>query len=139
MELLWELPWNAINCRQDLMPNATHPNHSTHSAQASGASVPLAKDDDTQTLNQRLTQLKQLLQERANEAEPDVTRLIAQVESTLQSLGENAQESADALVERLKFAKINADRYARERPWQVAGMAIGLGTLLGFLMGRCKK
>ncbi len=124
------------------MPNANHANqpaHPAHSAHASGASAPMAKDDDTQTLNQRLTQLKQLLQERANEAEPDVTRLIAQVESTLQSLGENAQESADALVERLKFAKINADRYARERPWQVAGMAIGLGTVLGFLMGRCKN
>ena len=88
---------------------------------------------DTQSLNQRLSELKQLLQERADQAVPEVAKLSSQIEASLHQLGQNAKLSAAELM------KHASDRYARDQPWQVASMALGLGAVLGYLMGRSKK
>ena len=94
---------------------------------------------DTQSLNQRLSELKQLLQERADQAVPEVAKLSSQIEASLHQLGQNAKLSAAELRERARLMKHASDRYARDQPWQVAGMALGLGAVLGYLMGRSKK
>ena len=35
-----------------------------------------------------------------------------------------------------KDAAYAADRYAHDEPWRVAGAALAMGALLGFLLGR---
>lgn len=90
-------------------------------------------------LAERLADLKKLLQERAQDTGPEVARLCAQVEATLRQLGENAKESAEEVHESAKQAVTATDRYAHEEPWQVAGLALGLGALLGYWLGRNHK
>ncbi len=45
-------------------------------------------------------------------------------------------EAQMALLERSKAAAAATDRFAHENPWKVAGIAAGLGLLLGVVIGR---
>ena len=47
-----------------------------------------------------------------------------------------AAERAREAARRAKEAAYKADEYAHEEPWRVAGVALGLGALLGYLLGR---
>jgi ElaB/YqjD/DUF883 family membrane-anchored ribosome-binding protein len=90
-------------------------------------------------LNQHLSELKKLLHDRAQDTGPEVAKLCAQVEATLRQLGENAKESAEQAHEKAQQALNATDRYAHEEPWQLAGLALGVGALLGYWLGRSSK
>jgi ElaB/YqjD/DUF883 family membrane-anchored ribosome-binding protein len=45
-------------------------------------------------------------------------------------------DAQQALIEQSKAAAAATDRFAHENPWKVAGIAAGLGLLLGVLIGR---
>ncbi|MCJ0763618.1 DUF883 family protein [Variovorax terrae] len=76
-------------------------------------------------------------------AHPEVKALRERLEHGLQSAREaaaSAREAAldaahDAAEQARRTAKA-ADAYAHDEPWRVAGMALALGAVLGFLIGR---
>jgi ElaB/YqjD/DUF883 family membrane-anchored ribosome-binding protein len=45
-------------------------------------------------------------------------------------------EAQQVLLEKSRLAAAATDRFAHENPWKVAGIAAGLGLLLGLLIGR---
>jgi ElaB/YqjD/DUF883 family membrane-anchored ribosome-binding protein len=45
-------------------------------------------------------------------------------------------DAQQALIDQSKAAAAATDRFAHENPWKVAGIAAGLGLLLGLLIGR---
>lgn len=61
---------------------------------------------------------------------------IETVRETASSVAHEAAERAREAARRAKEAAEAADEYAHEEPWRVAGVALGLGALIGFLLGR---
>ena len=62
---------------------------------------------------------------------------VAQVAAaTLASIGSQVSITADAAIDLGRAVVKLTDRRVRERPWQTAIMAAGLGVLAGFFLAR---
>ncbi|MPN62376.1 hypothetical protein SDC9_210123 [bioreactor metagenome] len=49
---------------------------------------------------------------------------------------ESAVRAAQDAARQAREAADVADRYAHDEPWRVAGAALAVGALLGFMLGR---
>ncbi|MBN9407824.1 MAG: DUF883 domain-containing protein [Burkholderiales bacterium] len=94
-------------------------------------------------LENLLADLRTLLDKEEISALPEVRAIrerveegIESVRDTASSLAHEAAERAREAARRAKEAAEVADKYAHEEPWRVAGVALGLGALIGFLMSR---
>lgn len=79
---------------------------------------------------------EELLKATANQAGEKVAAARQRIE---QSLIEGKKSLADAekvLVDKTKEAADIADDYVRENPWTAAGIAAGVGLILGLLIRR---
>ncbi len=59
-------------------------------------------------------------------------------ERTLRNAKAEVERIEDLVVTRTKEAAKATDVYVKENPWQSAGIADGVGLLLGLLIGRSK-
>jgi len=48
----------------------------------------------------------------------------------------NVRDAAVSAAQQTKEAAIATDQYAHEEPWRVAGAALAVGALVGFLLSR---
>ncbi|MGA0573066.1 glycine zipper domain-containing protein [Variovorax sp. VNK109] len=98
-------------------------------------------------LENLLADLRGLLARKELEAMPEVNAFRVRIDEGLQSVRETAVETAheaarkakEAAAEaarRAKEAAAAADAYAHDEPWRVAGAALAVGALLGYLLGR---
>ncbi|MBI3712142.1 MAG: DUF883 domain-containing protein [Burkholderiales bacterium] len=60
------------------------------------------------------------------------------LESTLKNAKAEIHHMEDAVVRKSKEIAHNTDGYVRENPWKTAGIAAGVGLLIGVLIGRNK-
>lgn len=60
------------------------------------------------------------------------------LESTLKSAKAEINRIEDLVVRKTKEVAHSADGYVRENPWQTAGVAAGVGLLIGLLIARNK-
>ena len=60
------------------------------------------------------------------------------LKETLRNAKAEVERIEDLVVTRTKEAAKATDVYVKENPWQSAGIAAGVGLLLGLLIGRSK-
>ena len=82
---------------------------------------------------------KTLGETAAEEANADInesTEKLAELRERLSAAIESAKVAAKRLEEKTVAAAKATDQCIREHPYQTLGLALGLGVLVGFLIGR---
>ncbi|OGA15587.1 MAG: hypothetical protein A3I63_04665 [Betaproteobacteria bacterium RIFCSPLOWO2_02_FULL_66_14] len=101
-------------------------------------------NDNTTPVSDRLVQdlrvlvadAEELVKATAAETGERIRTTRARLEDHLRHARARLAEAEQALIDKSKIAAAATDRYAHENPWKVAGIAAGLGLLLGLLLGR---
>lgn len=94
-------------------------------------------------LENLLADLRTLLAKEELSAMPEIRAIRERVETGIETVRETAESFAHEAAERAREAARRAreaaeaaDRYAHEEPWRVAGVALGVGALIGVLLSR---
>ena len=93
-----------------------------------------ASDTTTTTqgeLEKLVSDLRGLLANKDLDTVPEIKLLRQRLDDGMHNVRESAVRAAQA-----KDAAIAADRYAHDEPWRVAGAALAVGALVGFLLAR---
>lgn len=77
-----------------------------------------------------------LLKATAGQAGERVQEARLRAEASVRQARERIGSLEDDLAARTRAAVRDADRYVRDNPWQVLGVAAGAAFLIGFLAGR---
>ena len=77
-----------------------------------------------------------LLQATAAQTGERVDGIRARARESLQQARSRLGEVKGEALEQVQEAAASADEYVRENPWQVVGVAAGVGLLLGLLISR---
>ncbi|ABX36622.1 MULTISPECIES: DUF883 domain-containing protein [Delftia] len=80
--------------------------------------------------------LRGLLSAKELDAVPEIHMLRQRIDDGMSNVRESAVRAAQEAARQAKDAAYAADRYAHDEPWRVAGAALAMGALLGFLLGR---
>jgi ElaB/YqjD/DUF883 family membrane-anchored ribosome-binding protein len=99
-------------------------------------SVTPPNDRLVQDLRTLVADAEDLVRATAAETGERIKTARARLEENLRVARVRLDDAQQALVERSKAAAAATDRFAHENPWKVAGIAAGLGLLLGLLIGR---
>jgi ElaB/YqjD/DUF883 family membrane-anchored ribosome-binding protein len=83
-----------------------------------------------------LTEAEDMLKRAANETGDKAKDLRAQVEAKLLAAKLQLQELQGLAADRAKEAARATDDYVHDHPWQVVGIAAGIGFVAGLLMNR---
>ena len=87
-------------------------------------------------LEKLVSDLRGLLANRDLDAVPEIKLLRQRLDDGLHSVRESAVRAAQDVARQAKDAAVAADRYAHDEPWRVAGAALAVGALVGFLLAR---
>lgn len=87
-------------------------------------------------LEKLVSDLRGLLASKTLDAVPEIKMLRQRLDDGVQHARESAVRAAQEAAERAKEAALAADRYAHDEPWRVAGAALAVGALVGFLLAR---
>lgn len=87
-------------------------------------------------LEKLVSDLRGLLANRDLDAVPEIKLLRQRLDDGLHSARESAVRAAQDAARQAKDAAVAADRYAHDEPWRVAGAALAVGALVGFLLAR---
>ena len=77
-----------------------------------------------------------LLQATAAQTGDRVDSIRARARESLQQARSRLKEAEGEVLEHARDAAATADEFVRENPWQVVGIAAGVGILLGLLISR---
>ena len=83
-----------------------------------------------------LTEAEDMLKRASNETGEKAKDLRAQVEAKLLAAKLQLQELQGMAADRAKEAARATDDYVHDHPWQVVGIAAGIGFVAGLLMNR---
>ena len=83
-----------------------------------------------------LAEAEDLLKKASNETGDRARDLRSQVESKLLSAKLRLSELQGEAVDRAKATARFTDDYVHENPWQVVGVAVAVGFLVGLMMNR---
>jgi len=83
-----------------------------------------------------LNEAEDMLKRAANETGDKAKDLRAQVEAKLLAAKLQLQELQGLAADRAKEAARATDDYVHDHPWQVVGIAAGIGFVAGLLMNR---
>ena len=82
-------------------------------------------------LEKLVTDLRGLLHSK------DLDKLLRQrLDDGMTNVRDSAVRAAQEAARQAKEAAYAADRYAHDEPWRVAGAALAVGALVGFLLAR---
>ncbi|BEU96734.1 DUF883 family protein [Acidovorax sp. DW039] len=87
-------------------------------------------------LEKLVSDLRGLLASKDLDAVPDIKILRQRLDDGIHSAREAAVRAAQDAARQAKDAALAADRYAHDEPWRVAGAALAVGALVGFLLAR---
>ena len=90
----------------------------------------------TAELEALLGDLRTLLSKAELEAVPEVKALRERLDDGLHALRDKWRGRAHLAARPARAPARAADEYAHEEPWRVAGAALAVGALLGYLIGR---
>ena len=72
----------------------------------------------------------------ANEAGAQLSAARTRAQASLRNAYVSLTDAGGELTSQARAAARATDRYVRDRPWQVFGLAAGVAFLLGYLLGR---
>lgn len=87
-------------------------------------------------LEKLVTDLRGLLSNKDLDTFPDIKLLRQRLDDGMHNAREAAVQAAQDAARQAKEAALAADRYAHDEPWRVAGAAMAVGALVGFLLAR---
>ena len=87
-------------------------------------------------LEKLVTDVRGLLASKDLDSIPQIHVLRQKLDDGVHHARETAVHAAQEAARQAKEAAYAADRYAHDEPWRVAGAALAVGALLGFLLAR---
>ncbi|NMM76568.1 hypothetical protein B2J86_00340 [Acidovorax sp. SRB_14] len=87
-------------------------------------------------LEKLVSDLRGLLSSRDLDSIPQIKLLRQRMDDGMHNVRDAAVEAAQEAARQAKEAARAADRYAHDEPWRVAGAALAVGALVGFLLSR---
>lgn len=87
-------------------------------------------------LEKLVTDVRGLLASKDLDSIPQINVLRQKLDDGVHHARESAVQAAQEAARQAKEAAYAADRYAHDEPWRVAGAALAVGALLGFLLAR---
>ncbi len=87
-------------------------------------------------LEKLVSDLRGVLSSKDLDGVPDIKQLRQRLEDTAGDAREGAVREAQEAARQAKEAALAADRYAHDEPWRVAGAALAVGALIGFIFSR---
>ena len=87
-------------------------------------------------LEKLVSDLRGLLSSKDLDSVPEIKLLRQKFDDCLHTARESAVRAAQDAARQAKDAALAADRYAHDEPWRVAGAALAVGALVGFLLSR---
>lgn len=89
-----------------------------------------------QDLERLVSDLRGLLASKDLDDIPQIQALRERIDDGLYRARDSAVQAAQEAARQAKEAAAAADRYAHDEPWRVAGAALAVGALAGFLLAR---
>ena len=89
-------------------------------------------------LEKLVSDLRGLISSRDLDSVPEIRALRQRLDDGMQVVRESTVRAAQEAARQAKDAAQAADRYAHDEPWQVAGAALAVGAVVGFLLSRRK-
>ena len=80
--------------------------------------------------------LRGLLASRDLDGIPEIKQLRQRLNDSIQTMRDATVRAAQQAADQARDAARAADRYAHDEPWRVAGAALAVGALVGFLLAR---
>lgn len=87
-------------------------------------------------LEKLVTDLRGLLANKELDTIPEIKMLRQRIDDGMTNVRDSAVRAAQEAARQAKDAALAADRYAHDEPWRVAGAALTVGALVGFLLAR---
>ena len=87
-------------------------------------------------LEKLVSDLRGLLASKDLDAVPEIRLLRQRLDDGMQVVRESTVRAAQEAARQAKDAAQAADRYAHDEPWRVAGAALAVGAVVGFLLSR---
>ena len=87
-------------------------------------------------LEKLVADLRGLLSSKDLDSVPEIKVLRQRLDDGMHSVRDAAVHAAQDAARQAKDAARAADRYAHDEPWRVAGAAVAVGALIGFLLAR---
>jgi ElaB/YqjD/DUF883 family membrane-anchored ribosome-binding protein len=103
---------------------------------AKSASNDVTKDKLVADLKIVVADAEELLRATASQAGDKVSAARERIQASLATAKVKLSEAERALLEKTKQAAKATDDYVRENPWQVVGIAVAAGLVLGILISR---
>jgi len=93
--------------------------------------------NSTQTeLENLVADLRSLIGRKELDSVPEIRALRERMESGIESVRDSAVRAAQEAARQAREAARVANDYAHDEPWRVAGAALAVGALVGYLLGR---
>jgi len=99
-------------------------------------SVNASTDKLVQDLRTLVVDAEELVKATAAETGERIKAARVRLEGNLRVARARLSDAEQMLIEKSRVAAAATDRYAHDNPWKVAGIAAGLGLLLGLLIAR---
>ncbi|MEG0921077.1 MAG: DUF883 family protein [Comamonas sp.] len=80
--------------------------------------------------------LRSVLSSKDLDNVPEIKLLRQRLEDSAGDARDGAVRAAQEAARQAKEAALAADRYAHDEPWRVAGAALAVGALIGFIFSR---
>jgi ElaB/YqjD/DUF883 family membrane-anchored ribosome-binding protein len=93
--------------------------------------------NSTQTeLEKLVSEMRTLMANKNLDSVPEIKALRDRLDEGMHNVRDAAIRAAQEAANQAKDAARAADRYAHDEPWRVAGAALAVGALVGFLLAR---
>ena len=87
-------------------------------------------------LEKLVSDLRGLLSSKTLDSVPDIKMVRQRVDDGISTVRDTTVQAAQDAARQARDAAQAADQYAHDEPWRVAGAALAVGALLGFMLGR---
>ena len=95
-----------------------------------------ARTAANQEVRRLIADVEDLIRRVGDAADPELARLRAKVEATVETTKSAISEGAEQVQRQAREALQAGDRYVRDQPWEAIGVAALAGLAIGFLVGR---
>jgi ElaB/YqjD/DUF883 family membrane-anchored ribosome-binding protein len=97
------------------------------------------EDSRTATeLENLVADLRSLIGRKELDSVPEIRALRERFDDGLRTVRASAVQAAQEAARQAREAAKAANEYAHDEPWRVAGAALAVGALVGFLLGRTR-
>jgi ElaB/YqjD/DUF883 family membrane-anchored ribosome-binding protein len=87
-------------------------------------------------LEKLVAEMRTVMANKSLDSVPEIKALRERLDEGMHNVRDAAIRAAQEAANQAKDAARAADRYAHDEPWRVAGAALAVGALVGFLLAR---